>query len=36
VTPAMFYKPTAAGEYVVTAIDRVNNESEGSIPVLIK
>lgn len=36
VTPAMFYKPTAAGVYVVTAIDRVNNESEGSIPVLIK
>ena len=36
VTPNLFYKPTQSGTYVVTAIDRVNNESEASIPVLIK
>ena len=36
VTPELRYRPTRPGVYVVTAIDRVNNESEASIPVVIK
>lgn len=36
VTPEMRYKPTLPGVYVITAIDRVNNRSEASIPVIIK
>ena len=36
VTPDMFYKPTEAGVYVITALDRINNESEPSVPVMIK
>ena len=32
----MFYKPTEAGVYVITALDRINNESEPSVPVMIK
>ena len=36
VTPDMFYKPTEAGVYVITALDRINNESEPSVQVMIK
>ncbi|MDE6121440.1 MAG: family 10 glycosylhydrolase, partial [Muribaculaceae bacterium] len=35
VTPECNYTPTKDGVYVITALDRVNNESEASDPVVI-
>ena len=36
VVPDMSFKTTEPGTYVVSALDRVNNESEPSVPVLIQ
>ncbi len=36
ITPATDWTPTASGTYVVTALNRVNNESAPSAPVRIK
>lgn len=36
VTPSMSYKAEKPGVYIITAIDRVNNESEPSVPVIIR
>jgi hypothetical protein len=36
IVPDMSFKTTEPGTYVVSALDRVNNESEPSVPVLIQ
>ena len=36
VTPHAAFEATAPGVYVVTALSRANNESEASVPVVVR